>query len=68
MVNRIVDIVDEQLDVKTAGRDRRALGVLGCAVIKEKVTELLDLDALLKGAGVVPFAPHQNAAGGEVWS
>jgi len=47
MVEQIVDIVQEsvQLD-QSAARE----GVLGTAVIKEKVTELLDITAIVKSA------------------
>ena len=45
LVGTIVDIVEERVDVK--GRSSRN-GVVGTAVIRERVTELLDPDVLLQ--------------------
>jgi two-component system chemotaxis sensor kinase CheA len=45
MAHRIVDIVDEFLKARRPGsRD----GVRNCAVIRERVTEILDLEALIR--------------------
>ena len=46
-VGEILDIVEENLDLKQHRTDMRP-GVLGCAVIQGRVTEIVDLDALLK--------------------
>jgi two-component system chemotaxis sensor kinase CheA len=45
VVDRILDIVDETIVVQ---RMRARRGVLGSAVIQEKVTELLDLDGVIR--------------------
>ena len=45
IAHRIADIVDEDLKARRAGsRD----GVKGCAVIRDRVTEILDLEALIQ--------------------
>ena len=45
VAHRIVDIVDEVLKARRPGsRD----GVRNCAVIHERVTEILDLEALIR--------------------
>lgn len=44
-VERILDVVDEQIDLQTAAARP---GVLGTAVIKDKVTELLDVAAIVR--------------------
>ena len=45
VAHRIVDIVDEDLKARrSASRD----GVRGCAVIRDQVTEILDLEALIQ--------------------
>ncbi|WP_240181656.1 chemotaxis protein CheW [Nocardioides sp. 616] len=49
VIERVVDIVDTVLTRSDVGR--RA-GVLGSAVIDERVTDLLDLDAVVAAAGV----------------
>ncbi|WP_185994601.1 chemotaxis protein CheW [Nocardioides campestrisoli] len=49
VIDRVVDIVDTVLRPSEVGR--RA-GVLGSAVIDERVTDLLDLDAVVAAAGV----------------
>ncbi len=49
-VGRIVDIVAEPLELRRTGAEHRAPGVLGCAVIHQTVTEVLDLGALLAAA------------------
>jgi two-component system chemotaxis sensor kinase CheA len=48
VVGRIVDIVEEIVD-SSAAANRGALA--GCAVIQQKVTELIDLQALVRGGG-----------------
>jgi two-component system chemotaxis sensor kinase CheA len=48
VVDRILDIVEERLTVKSrSGRQ----GTLGSAVIQGKVTELLDVDSVMRAAG-----------------
>jgi two-component system chemotaxis sensor kinase CheA len=45
VAHRIVDIIDEGLKARTAGsRD----GVRSCAVIRDRVTEILDLESLIR--------------------
>ena len=45
MVHRIADIVEEELKARRPGsRD----GVRGCAVIQERITEILDLEAIVR--------------------
>ncbi len=46
-VERILDVVEEQVRLQTAGTRR---GVQGTAVIKEKVTEVIDLAAVVRAA------------------
>ena len=48
VVRRIIDVVEEHVDVKRPTSGRSASGVLGCAVIQKRVTEMLDLDAMLR--------------------
>jgi two-component system chemotaxis sensor kinase CheA len=52
-VHRILDVVEEQVQMQSAGRRP---GVRGTAVIREKVTEFIDLDA------VVGMATHTQTA------
>ena len=47
VVGRISDIVEEAIMVK---RDAAAQGILGSAVIQEKVTDLLDVPAVIRAA------------------
>ncbi|MFO0670929.1 MAG: chemotaxis protein CheW [Polyangiaceae bacterium] len=47
VVDRIVDIVEERLAVKDKGRQK---GVLGAAVVQGKVTELLDIEGIIRAA------------------
>jgi two-component system chemotaxis sensor kinase CheA len=51
VVERILDVVRQPL-VRAAAPARSA-GVLGAVVIQERVTELLDLDGLVRSAGVL---------------
>jgi len=52
VVDRILDIVEEQLTVKSrSGRP----GTLGSAVIQGKVTELIDVDSVMRATG--PLSP-----------
>jgi chemotaxis signal transduction protein len=48
MVGRIVDIVEQSYELRRTGVEHGAPGVLGCAVIQQTVTEVLDLGALLR--------------------
>jgi two-component system chemotaxis sensor kinase CheA len=50
-VERIVDVVEERLNLQTAGARP---GVLGTAVIREKVVGLLDIDAVVRAATATP--------------
>jgi len=51
VVERIVDIIEDRADVKSPATRK---GVLYAAVIKDRVTELLDLDVILRGASLAP--------------
>jgi two-component system chemotaxis sensor kinase CheA len=45
VAHRIADIIDENLKARRAGsRD----GVRSCAVIRDRVTEILDLESLIR--------------------
>jgi two-component system chemotaxis sensor kinase CheA len=46
VVDRILDIVEESVVVRPA----EGTGVVGCAVIQQRVTDLLDVDALVSVA------------------
>jgi len=48
VVRRIIDVVEEHLDLKKPAQGRTVSGVLGCAVIQRRVTEVLDLDVMLR--------------------
>jgi two-component system chemotaxis sensor kinase CheA len=64
VVGQIVDIVDEVVDASSAaGRG----GIVGCAVIQQKVTELVNLQALVLagGAGLLDLYQSSQGAGGE---
>jgi two-component system chemotaxis sensor kinase CheA len=53
MVHRIADIVEEGLKARRSGsRD----GVRACAVIDDRVTEILDLEAVVRRADPEFFA------------
>ena len=45
VAHRIADIIDEDLKARRAGSRE---GVRGCAVIRDRVTEILDLEALIQ--------------------
>jgi two-component system chemotaxis sensor kinase CheA len=45
VVHRIVDIVEEELKARRPGSRQ---GVAGCAVISERITEILDLEAIVR--------------------
>ena len=51
IVEQILDVVEERVDMQRGGRRH---GVLGTAIIKEKITDLLDVAALV--------GPHLEAA------
>ena len=53
VVDRIVDIVEETLEVK---REHRREGVQGAAVIQGRVTDLLDIPVLLRATDCGPVA------------
>jgi two-component system chemotaxis sensor kinase CheA len=58
-VERIVDVVEERVVLrKTAARP----GVLGTAIIKEKVTEMLDIASVVRGALASETAIERKAA------
>lgn len=61
VVENIVDIVEEHL---TVHRHRRQGAVYGTAVIQRKVTDLLDVRALIEGADVLLFAGAEAEAAG----
>jgi two-component system chemotaxis sensor kinase CheA len=62
VVGRILDIVEETIITRT--RPGRA-GVLFTAVVQEKVTEFLDVEAVVRTADPVPVGiPPVSAAGG----
>lgn len=48
LIDEIVDIAEERLDVKIAG-DRP--GILGCALIKGDITEIIDVGFFLAARG-----------------
>jgi two-component system, chemotaxis family, sensor kinase CheA len=48
LIDEIVDIAEEKLDVKITG-DRP--GILGYALVKDVVTEIVDVDFFLEGSG-----------------
>jgi two-component system chemotaxis sensor kinase CheA len=59
LVEQILDVVDQRLDVQsTAARP----GVLGTAVIKERVTELLDVQAVVRAATAADGAERDDHA------
>ncbi|HWA55740.1 MAG TPA: chemotaxis protein CheA, partial [Gemmatimonadales bacterium] len=60
VVENIVDIVEEQL---TIHRRQRAGAVYGTAVIQEKVTDMLDVHALIAHADVLLYAGTAELAG-----
>ncbi len=57
VVENILDIVEEHL---TVHRRQRPGAVYGTAVIQQKVTDLLDVRALIEGADVLLFAGAQS--------
>lgn len=60
VVNDILDIVDDTLSVKQPpGRE----GVLFSAVIQNRVTELLDIEAIINAAGPKLFEPQPALKG-----
>ena len=58
-VERILDTVDDAVEVQTAAARP---GVIGTTVLKAKVTELLDLQALVRLAAAPALAPAAPAA------
>jgi two-component system chemotaxis sensor kinase CheA len=65
VVDRILDIVDDRADVKSAAtRD----SVLYSVLIGDRVTELLDVPAILRRADVSTPQTHLAAKSAEVWS
>ena len=59
VVERIVDIVDDTTEVRYPAS--RA-GVLCSAVVQGKVTELIDIPAILQSAGLESLQPQENHA------
>jgi len=64
VVKRIVDVVEEHLELKKPAQGRTASGVLGCAVIQKRVTELLDLDVMLRTEAGRFLLPSDDGAAG----
>jgi two-component system chemotaxis sensor kinase CheA len=60
VVENILDIVEDQL---TVHRRQRAGPVYGTAVIQEKVTDLLDVRALIQDADVLLYQAGAEAVG-----
>ena len=56
VVDEILDVVDQEITV-APGPTRP--GVLGSAVIRERVTDLLDLDGLVRSAAVLESGAGQ---------
>ncbi len=68
VVERIVDIVEEPLGARTRGQQP---GILGTTVIRGRVTEVLDLDAILRPPGAaedeeLEVAPAGASASGRL--
>ena len=55
VVDRILDIVETSLTIQHTSR---RVGVLGSAVIQERVTDLLDIQKLILAIGHEIFAPR----------
>ena len=55
VVGRIDDIVDEVIAVK---RDSSGRGTLGSVVIKERITDLLDVSAIIRAADPAFYSDH----------
>ena len=64
VVGQILDIVDEVVETSTSARGAMA----GCAVIQQKVTELVDLQALVHsgGAGLLDLYDSSRGSGAPV--
>ena len=62
VVNRIIDIVEDTIDIKRRGQTR---GVLGSAVIQQKVTNVLDLETIIRDAEPTFFSAEPAAATSE---
>jgi len=60
VVGQIVDIVDEVVDLSATSSDD---GRAGCAVIQQKVTELINLQALVMSGGAALLALYQSSQG-----
>ena len=62
IAGRLIDIV-QQIDEEQPVASRR--GVSGSTVLQHRVTDVLDVDALVANAGLEAFAPQTaDAAGG----
>src|SRR5277367_4330846 len=57
VVERIVDIIEDRAEVQSPATRK---GVLYAAVIKDRVTELLDLEVILGGAALAPAAAREE--------
>jgi two-component system chemotaxis sensor kinase CheA len=64
VVGQILDIVDEVVDTSASARG----AIAGCAVIQQKVTELVDLQALVHsgGAGLLDLYDSSRGSGAAV--
>jgi len=63
VVERILDIIEDRADVRSAAT--RA-SVLYSVVIADRVTELLDIPAILRSAEVIATRPHVATRSAEV--
>ena len=63
VVGQILDIVDEVVETSASTRG----AIAGCAVIQQKVTELVNLQALVHsgGAGLLDLYDSSGAAGAD---
>jgi len=59
VVDKILDIVEDKADVKSAATRH---SVLYSVLIGDRVTELLDIPAMIKGAAGKPVLPLSGAA------
>jgi len=59
VVGRILDIVEEPVQVR---RPSSREGVLACIVVRDRVTELLDVDGVIRKANL-PLLAHQKDSG-----
>ena len=62
VVRRIVDIIDESVDLRMNRGESREPGIRGCVIIEGRVTELLDLDALMRATGARLSIPGETTS------